>query len=46
VVKLREGVSILGRLVDIPLEKVGVGLAVRFRPLVIGNQPTVGFGPS
>jgi uncharacterized OB-fold protein len=46
VVKLREGVSILGRLVDIPLEKVSVGLPVRFRPLVIGKQPTVGFGPA
>jgi uncharacterized OB-fold protein len=46
VVKLREGVSILGRLVDIPLEKVSVGLPVSFRPLVIGNQPTVGFGPA
>jgi uncharacterized OB-fold protein len=46
VVKLREGVSILGRLADIPLEKVSVGLPVRFRPLLIGNQPTVGFGPS
>jgi uncharacterized protein len=46
VVKLREGVSILGRLVDIPLDKVSVGLPVRFRPLVFGEQATVGFGPS
>jgi len=46
VVKLREGVSILGRLIDIPLDKVGVGLPVRFRPLVVGEQATVGFGPS
>jgi uncharacterized OB-fold protein len=46
VVKLREGVSILGRIVDIPVDKVGVGLPVRFRPLVIGNQTAVGFGPA
>jgi hypothetical protein len=39
-------VSILGRLVDIPLDKVSVGLPVRFRPLVFGEQATVGFGPS
>lgn len=46
VVKLKEGVSILGRIVDIPLEKVAVGLRVRFRPLVVRDQTTVGFGPS
>ena len=38
--------SILGRIVDIPVDKVGVGLPVRFRPLVIGNQTAVGFGPA
>ena len=46
VVKLREGVSILGRIVDIPVDKVAVGLPVRFRPLVSGNQTAVGFGPA
>ena len=46
VVKLKEGVSILGRIVDIPLDKVSVGLPVRFRPLEVGGQTSVGFGPS
>jgi uncharacterized OB-fold protein len=45
-VKLREGVSILGRIVDIPLEKIAVGLPVRFRPLTVREQTTVGFGPA
>lgn len=46
VVKLKEGVSILGRIADIPLDKIAVGLPVRFRPLVVQDQTTVGFGPS
>jgi len=46
VVKLREGVSLLGRLVGIPLDKVTVGMPVRFRPLVIRNETAVGFGPA
>jgi len=45
VVTLREGVSILGRIVDIPLDKIAVGLPVRFRPLVTADQTSVGFGP-
>ncbi len=45
VVKLREGVSLLGRIVDIPLDKVAIGLRVRFRPLVKDTQTSVGFGP-
>jgi 3-oxo-4,17-pregnadiene-20-carboxyl-CoA hydratase alpha subunit len=45
VVKLKEGVSILGRIVDIPLDKVAVGLPVRFRPLIAQDQTSVGFGP-
>ncbi|MBI4254855.1 MAG: Zn-ribbon domain-containing OB-fold protein [Candidatus Rokubacteria bacterium] len=44
-VKLKEGVSLLGRIVDIPLEKLAVGLPVRFRPLVKDEQTSVGFGP-
>jgi uncharacterized OB-fold protein len=44
-VELKEGVSMLGRVVDIPLDKVAVGLPVRFRPLVSGGQTAVGFGP-
>jgi uncharacterized OB-fold protein len=45
VVRLKEGVSILGRIVDIPLDKLAVGLPVRFRPLVTNDQASVGFGP-
>jgi uncharacterized OB-fold protein len=46
VVRLNEGVSLLGRIVDIPLEKLAVGLPVRFRPLVRDDQTSVGFGPA
>jgi uncharacterized OB-fold protein len=45
-VRLKEGVSMLGRIVDIPLDKVAVGLPVRFRPLVVQDQTAVGFGPA
>jgi uncharacterized OB-fold protein len=45
VVRLTEGVSMLGRIVDIPLEKLVVGLPVRFRPLVTADRSSVGFGP-
>lgn len=44
VVRLREGVSILGRIVDIPFDKLAVGLPVRFRPLVTAGRASVGFG--
>ena len=46
VVRLNEGVSLLGRIVDIPLEKLAVGLPVRFRPLVRDDRTSVGFGPA
>ncbi|HKC98364.1 MAG TPA: OB-fold domain-containing protein [Methylomirabilota bacterium] len=47
VVRLKEGVSILGRIVDIPFEKLAVGLSVRFRPLIAKDLTTsVGFGPA
>ena len=47
VVRLKEGVSILGRLLDIPLEKLAVGLPVRFRPIIAKDLATsVGFGPA
>jgi uncharacterized protein len=45
-VQMKEGVSILGRVVDVPLERIAVGLAVRFRPLVSGGHTAVAFGPS
>jgi uncharacterized OB-fold protein len=44
-VRLAEGVSLLGRVVDIPLDKLAVGLTVRFRPVVVRDQTAVGFGP-
>jgi len=46
VVRLDEGVSLLGRVVDIPLDALKAGLPVRFRPLEIGGQTMVGFGPA
>jgi uncharacterized OB-fold protein len=46
IVKLREGVSLMGRLVDIPLDALAIGLPVRFRPLVTDRQTSIGFGPA
>lgn len=45
VVALREGVSLMGRIVDIPLDALAIGLPVRFRPLVTETQTSIGFGP-
>ena len=44
-VQLEEGVSMLGRVVDIPFDKLRLGLPVRFRPLERGGQTAIGFGP-
>lgn len=46
VVKLDEGVSLLGRVVDIPFESLKGGLPVRFRPVQLGQQTIIGFGPA
>lgn len=46
VVKLKEGVSLLGRVADVPLDKLAVGLPVKFRPLTTKDQTTIGFGPA
>ncbi len=46
VVRLDEGVSLLGRVIDIPLDALKAGLPVRFRPVEIGGQTLVGFGPA
>lgn len=46
VVRLVEGVSLLGRAVDMPLDSLATGLPVKFRPLVTGNQTVIGFGPA
>ncbi|HEY7869802.1 MAG TPA: OB-fold domain-containing protein [Methylomirabilota bacterium] len=46
VVKLEEGVSLLGRVVGIPFEELTAGLPVRFRPVQIAEQTLIGFGPA
>ena len=46
VVRLEEGVSLLGRVVDVPFDALKAGLPVRFRPIEIGGQTMVGFGPA
>jgi len=45
-VRLTEGVSLLGRIVDIPTESLAIGQAVKFRPLVEANHTAIGFGPA
>lgn len=45
-VRLTEGPALLGRLVDIPVDEVAVGLAVRFRPLVSDGRTSIGFMPA
>jgi uncharacterized OB-fold protein len=45
-VRMREGVSLLGRVVDVPLEALAIGLPVRFRPLAVKDHTAVGFGPA
>jgi uncharacterized OB-fold protein len=46
VVRLDEGLSMLGRVVDIPLDALKTGLPVRFRPVVSEGQTVIGFGPA
>jgi uncharacterized OB-fold protein len=46
VVKLEEGVSLLGRIVDIPFDSLKAGLPVRFRPVEREGQTLIGFGPA
>ena len=45
-VRLNEGVSLLGRVVDIPFDALKIGLRVRFRPIVVKDHPAIGFGPA
>ena len=42
-VRLTEGVSLLGRVVDVPVDKVAVGMRVRFRPLAGDGRTAIGF---
>ncbi|MCI0546009.1 MAG: Zn-ribbon domain-containing OB-fold protein [Candidatus Rokubacteria bacterium] len=44
-VRLAEGLHLLGRVVEVPLESLAIGLPVRFRPLLEGEQTAIGFGP-
>jgi hypothetical protein len=44
-VRLVEGVSVLGRVVDIPFDELAIGRKVRFRPLRIHDVTALGFGP-
>jgi uncharacterized OB-fold protein len=46
VVRLDEGVSALGRVVDIPLETLRSGMRVQFRPIITEQQTAIGFGPA
>jgi uncharacterized OB-fold protein len=46
VVQLEEGLSMLGRVVNIPLDAIKTGLPVKFCPLVSEGQTTIGFGPA
>lgn len=45
VVRLKEGAAIFGRILDVPFEKLAVGLPLRFRPIVVNEQTSVGFFP-
>jgi len=45
-VQMKEGVSMLGRVVDVPLDRIAVGLPVRFRPLMKNGQTALAFGPA
>lgn len=42
-VRLVEGVSVLGRVVDIPFDELAIGRKVRFRPLRIHDKTALGF---
>ncbi len=46
VVKLDEGLSMLGRVVEIPLDTLKTGLPVKFRPVVSQGETVIGFGPA
>ena len=46
VVQLDEGVSMLGRVVEIPVDTIKTGLPVKFRPILSEGQTVIGFGPA
>jgi uncharacterized OB-fold protein len=43
VVALKEGVSVMGRMLDVPLDRLSIGLPVRFRPIVRNGETSIGF---
>ncbi len=45
-VQMAEGIGLLGRVVDIPIDRLAVGTRVRFRPLGSGDRTAIGFGPA
>jgi uncharacterized OB-fold protein len=45
-VRLTEGPCLLGRVVDVPFEKIDIGMAVRFRPPGPNQRSGVAFGPA
>ena len=45
VVTLKEGASIFARIVDVPFDRLAVGLPLRFRPIVVNGQTSVAFAP-
>jgi uncharacterized OB-fold protein len=45
-VRLDEGVSLLGHIIDIPVDRLRVGMAVRFQPVIADRVTAVGFGPA
>jgi uncharacterized OB-fold protein len=46
VVRMKEGAALFGRLVDVPLDRLAVGMRVRFRPLPRDGQAAIGFAPA
>lgn len=46
VVRMDEGVSLLGRISDVPLNVLKTGMSVKFRPLVSEHQTVIGFSPA
>jgi uncharacterized OB-fold protein len=45
-ITLAEGVALLARLVDIPLDRITLGMPVRFRPVAGASAGALVFGPA
>jgi len=46
VVRLDEGVSLLGRISGVPMDALKTGMSVKFRPLVTDHQTVIAFAPA